>query len=136
TVSSFDITGTTSALSTRDLLLIPGTPPAKDALIAVLRPIGPQCCDAIARFEIDDDAQVHLARMSDTCKGPTQLAYAKPPVDRVLLTCNTDDAVQALEPISLTPTDAIRFGGRGPYGIAVRNGNGGAEEPEAFVSFF
>ena len=141
--TSFDVTAATGALSTRDMVLVPqsadnGT--TRDALVVVLRPVGAGCCDALARFEIIDNGalpDVKLTAFKDVCKTPTQLAYAPNTashrIDRVLVTCQDDDTVEAIDPVTLEPTDAVRFVGRGPYGVAV---NEVPEPPEAYVSFF
>ena len=51
----------------------------------------------------------------------------------MVVTCQDDDTVEAIDPVTLEPTDAVRFVGRGPYGVAV---NEVPEPPEAYVSFF
>jgi hypothetical protein len=133
----FDVSAETGALGMRDIVLVPGEDGAADALIAVLR-----FPDALARFEIDDDGTIPSLRLSglaSTCKAPTNLAYA-PLVgaggldaDRVLLTCQDENVIQAIDPWTLLPTDALRFDGRAPYDVVV---NLAADPVEAYVSFF
>ncbi len=137
-VANLDVTATTGSLSMRDLVLVPGEDGDNDAVVAVLR--NP---DALARFEIDDAGSLPTFRMTalvPTCRAPLSLAYASS-VNRVLLTCGgavlgaeaairTDDAVEALDPLTLDAADVVRFGGRGPYDVVVDDAAG-----EAYVSF-
>ncbi|HEY4223757.1 MAG TPA: hypothetical protein VGO62_20510 [Myxococcota bacterium] len=144
---TFDVTGTTGALSMRDMVLVPGSDGLEeDAMITILQPVASTlsgaCCDAIARFEIRDSSslpELHLSGLQSTCKSPEQLSYMKQ-IDRVLLTCRDDDTIEALDPRTLIPTDVLRFAGRGPYGLATFEGPaaaaGGAPVEEAYVSFF
>ena len=135
-IRSFDVTLATGSLSMRDILLVPGQNGENDALIAVLRDP-----DALARFEIEEAGAVPDVRMSaltPTCRAPQSLALATLPslagtVDRVLVTCREGDVVQAVDPLTLRTTDAVRFLGRGPYDVAV---NGAVDPVEVYVSFF
>jgi hypothetical protein len=139
-VVPFDVTAAAGALSMRDMVLIQptqqtGQPEKPDAIVAILRPVGFSCCDAIARFEIHDDAalpSLSLAGLQPTCKSPTTVAYSQT-IDRVLVACNGNNSVQAIDPVTLAPTDAVRTNdqGRSPYAVAVDDVN-----LVAYVSFF
>lgn len=141
-VERFDVTDATGALSLREVVLVPGDDGDNDALIVALRGISTSGPEALARFEIDDDGglpSLRLSTLASSCVQPTSLAYARIPtaggeeVDRVLVTCQTSEAVEAVDPVTLQPTDAVRFAGRGPYDVVVSTA---VDPPEAYVSFF
>jgi hypothetical protein len=117
-------------LSVRDVLVVPGEGAAPDAVVVATR-----SPDALVRLEIEDaptGPTMHLAGVAESCAMPTGLALAHPAaVTRVLATCQTGGTVEALDPVSLEPTDVVRFAGRDPYDVAVSPGN-----DEAYVSFF
>lgn len=138
-VEDFDVTAATGSLALRDILLVPGDDGEDDALIAVLR-----APDALARFEIDDVGgvpELRLVGVEPTCFGPPGLARARVPidgetVDRVLVTCHDGDTIEAVDPLTLLSTDAVRFFGRGPYDVVVdesRVADGG--DVDVYVSF-
>lgn len=135
-IRSFDVTLATGSLSMRDVLLVPGEDGDDDALLAVLHDP-----DALARFEIDDAGAVpnlRLSALSSTCRAPQSLARAIIPsaagtIDRVLLTCRDGNVVEAIDPLTLRTTDAVRFLGRGPYDVVV---NDAVDAVEVYVSFF
>jgi hypothetical protein len=139
-IARFDVTGATGSTSMRDLVLVPGESGEAGALVAILR--GP---DAVARFDIDDDGglpSLRLTALAPTCASPVKLAYARIPlgdeasgdgVDRVLITCQGGDVIEAIDPLSLRATDAVRFLGRSPYDVVVHTA---VSPPEAYVSFF
>jgi DNA-binding beta-propeller fold protein YncE len=120
--------------SARDVVVV-RDPTGKDALVVALR-----FPDAIARFVVDDDSGLPtLTAVTDTCNVPVSLAVARIPaseapggsVERVLVTCQESQAIELLDPTTLTPTDAVRFYGRSPYDVAVT-----PDGSRAFVSFF
>jgi DNA-binding beta-propeller fold protein YncE len=139
-----DLTALTGARSGRDLVVVPAVPSVDGgdetdgtvALVAALR-----SPDAIARVTIDGrDGTPTVTALADTCKAPTGLALAMldtdgdattPAQPRLLLTCPDSEVVQALDPLTLNVTDAVRFYGRAPYDIVVD-----AVHQEAFVGFF
>jgi hypothetical protein len=132
-VSLLDVSFDTGAIELRDLVLVPGVDGDDDALVAVLRQP-----DGLARFELDDGGRLpipRLAGLAPTCRTPTSLALAEPVpgVKRLLLTCQEGDVVQMIDPVTLAPTDVVRFAGRAPYEVVV---NAQADPPEAYVSFF
>lgn len=131
-VSLVDVSRETGSLSLRDMVLVPGTAGIPDALVVLLR-----APEGIARYEIDDDGgpQLRLAGLAPTCRVPTSLALAEPVpgIARVLVTCQDGDVVEMIDPVTLAPTDAVRFAGRGPYDVVV---NAAVDPPEAYVSFF
>lgn len=147
-VEFFDVTQLTGALSLRDVALVPGEDGDDDALVVTLRGLAREGVDlegpdGLARFEIDDDGDLPSLRLStiaSSCRQPTALAPARLPVggdpavtvDRVLVTCQTSEAVEAIDPLTLQPTDAVRFAGRGPFDVVV---NSAVEPQEAYVSF-
>ena len=47
------------------------------------------------------------------------------------MTCQDSQAIELLDPTTLTPTDAVRFYGRSPYDVVVT-----PDGTRAFVSFF
>jgi hypothetical protein len=129
-IASVDVTAVTGALGIRDVVLVEGDDGAVGGavLVALRTP------DAIGRFELDDDdggsARFRLTGLSSTCRAPTSLATTTTAAGpRVLVTCQDDDAVLALEPRTLAVTDAVRFYGRSPYDVV-------AAGDEVFVSFF
>jgi hypothetical protein len=127
-----DVTALTGSLALRDMLLVPGDDGPDDALVVALR-----APDALARFEIDDDAgfpRLRLSALSPTCRTPLALALATVGTpaggaSRVLVTCPAGNTVVSVDPVSLQTKDAVRFFGRTPYDVVV-NGE------EAFVTFF
>jgi hypothetical protein len=143
-VDSVDLTAFTGALFARSLVLVPDD--AGVAAIVALR--GP---DALARFVFDDATGAFaLTHLSESCLEPTNLAFVSRDVggdtggggegevdvdvtrlDRVLVTCQSGEVVQALDALTLDVEDSLRFLGRNPYGLAVD-----PVHAEAFVSFF
>jgi hypothetical protein len=138
TIARTDITGLTGALSGGDVVVVddPARGAGQKAVIALLR-----TPDAVARFAVDDrSGTVTLTHLDESCRRPTGLATVDvdvdgdpvtPGVPRVLLTCQDSEAVEALDPVDLSVTDAVRFFGRGPYDVVVD-----AAHQQAFVSFF
>ena len=128
-----DITTQIGTRSVRDMAIVDDSENG-DALIVLL-----QNPDGIARFAIDDDAQLTLTVLANTCVQPLGLAVAPLNVDgvdgvdvtRLLVTCHGSDEVVALDPLTLRTTDAARFYGRGPYDVVVD-----AVHNVAWVSFF
>jgi hypothetical protein len=133
-----DLTALTGALSGGDVVVVNDTTRGGGAVavIAVLR-----TPDAVARFAVDDrSGTVTLTHLDETCRRPTGLATvdvdgdgdpATPVAPRVLLTCQDSETIEALDPVDLSVTDAVRFYGRGPYDVVVD-----AVHQQAFVSFF
>lgn len=120
--------------SARDVVVV-RDPSGRDALIVALR-----FPDALARFVVDDDTGLPtLTAVTDTCLVPVSLAVATIPaseapggsVERVLVTCQESQAVEILDPTTLSPTDAVRFYGRSPYDVVAT-----PDGTRAFVSFF
>ena len=133
-----DLTDLTGALSGGDVVVVEDATRGAGAVavVAVLR-----SPDAVARFAVDDrSGTVTLTHLDETCRRPTGLAAvavdgdgdpATPATSRVLLTCQDSETVEALDPVDLSVTDAVRFYGRGPYDVVVDT-----VHQQAFVSFF
>ncbi len=138
TVVRTDLTAVAGTLSGGDIVVVADPARGDDAIavIAVLR-----TPDAVARFAVDDrSATVTLTHLHETCRRPTGLAAvdidtdgndATPGTPRVLLTCQDGQTIEALDPVDLSVTDAVRFYGRGPYDVIVDHAH-----QQAFVSFF
>lgn len=133
-----DVTALTGALSGGDVVVVNDSARGGGAVavIAVLR-----TPDAVARFAVDDRSGIAtLTHLHETCRRPTGLAAvdvdadddaSTPGTPRVLLTCQDGQTIEALDPVDLSVTDAVRFYGRGPYDVVVDH-----VHQQAFVSFF
>jgi DNA-binding beta-propeller fold protein YncE len=134
TIVGIDLEQAVGSRSARDVVVL-RDPSGRDVLIVALR-----FPDAIARLVVDDDTGLPtLTALSDTCMAPVSLAVAHIPaseapggsVERVLVTCQDSQAIELIDPMTLTPTDVVRFYGRGPYDVVVT-----PDGTRAFVSFF
>jgi DNA-binding beta-propeller fold protein YncE len=119
--------------SARDVVVV-RDPSGQDALIIALR-----FPDALARVVVDDNGVPTLTALTDTCAVPVSLAVVQIPaseapggsVERVLVTCQESQAVELLDPTTLSPVDVVRFYGRSPYDVTAT-----PDGTRAFVSFF
>lgn len=129
-----DLEPVTGSRSARDVVIVNDGEGGVALIVALRIP------DALARFRVDARGVPTLTSLTDTCQTPISLAVARIPVsvptadsvvERVLVTCQEGQAVQALDPLTLQVTDAVRFFGRGPYDVVVT-----PDGTRAFVSFF
>lgn len=129
-LSVFDVTNAMGAGALRDVLVVPGAGAAPDAVLALT-----WAPDSIVRFEVDElpsGPALRLAGVAEICAMPMSLALAdKGGVSRVLVTCQNSGTIEALDPLTLSPSGAVRFAGRAPFAIAVN-----PVFDEAYVSFF
>jgi hypothetical protein len=130
-ITKFDLSGTTGALATRDLVLVPGGAGLDDDVVVQLR-----SPEALARVTLghSDDGLVtpRLSGLAASCKQPTSLLRVPAAIlghERLLQTCQLSEAIELVDPLTLAPLDAVRFFGRSPYAVTVKG-------TTAFVSFF
>ncbi|MBM4281038.1 MAG: hypothetical protein FJ137_09850 [Deltaproteobacteria bacterium] len=132
-----DVTALTGALTGRDVVITADAARGPGALAVIVALRSP---DAVARFALDDDGTLSLTHVDGSCRKPTGMATADvdgdgdpatPGTPRLLVTCQDGQAVESLDPLDLSVTDAVRFFGRAPYDVVVD-----AVHQQAFVSFF
>lgn len=131
-VDVLSLTEQAGSISARDMVISTDG----DALFVALR-----TPDAVARVDLFAGGAFapHVAAVSSACAEPVSLATGRLTDDdgithdRVYVTCFADDAVLGFEASALEVTDALRFFGDGPYGIAIDTAH---EPPRAYVSYF
>lgn len=132
TVTGIDVTAETGAIFARGMAVVTDADGSVSVVVALRGP------DALARFAYNDRTGAFtLTHLTESCVEPTTLVYVDGAsvgtagVDRLLLTCQGGEVVQALDPHTLEVEDAVRFFGRDPYALAVD-----VAHAQAFVSFF